>query len=622
MSNRKPPTNKWDQWRADNGSPLLEFAENHYALGDDAPVPGLFSIINSPYLAQPFRAWCDPMVREVTTQFAAQMGKNMMTEIVMSFIPIFMPGNVLFYGQTDDDAEEFFEKRALPRMRSISLLQHMFPSEDSKLFRQADRQNSLMLPHMWMMPLGVNDSNTRGKSAPYILNDELHIQGSRWTKGMRAKCKERGSAYWDSKVLNTSTAGDEGSEIDLAINEGTFEMWTLACPECEQLVNMRWNAEPRMISWQPPKGDEAAWQRMYPDKKHWNFQEVRKQIRFICPNPKCKCQHRDSTELRREMNRLAQYVVTNKLASPDHRSFQASQLAAWWKSYEEIVERWIKATELQKRGDTKELRLCIIECFGETWSFQSTPGNQINLAGGYALADHFDWDEEFVRIMTVDVQEKGGRHMWAVVRAWAQDGRSRLVGAHRCDSWISVKAVQQKYGVQNNSVGVDARFQAKEVREVCGVNGWIWLMADEGKNREYDHPGPGGAIIKKPFSIRKFPDLFQGTRKQGTLYPKGFHFSKEWAMECLHARLIGAADGWEYPNDVDTLVFEGTHTKKCSYLEQLGSWVRAEEKDKKTNEIYNIWKQIFKDDHIRACEEMNLVMAALKGIVRLDVQMD
>jgi hypothetical protein len=623
MSSRKKATsavkNPWDVWRQEHWSPLLEFAENHYVLGDDAPVPGLFNIWNSPYLAEPFKAWCDPSISEITMQLAAQLGKNMMTEIVMSYIPLHMPGNVLFYAQTDEDAEEFMEKRALPRMRSIQVLEHLMPSENVKGHRQASRDCSIILPHMWMMPLGVNDSNTRGKSAPYVLNDELHIQ-NRWTKGMRSKCKERTSAFWDSKVLNTSTAGDEGSEIDLAFLDGSMEMWTLACPECKQLVNMRWNKKPRMISWEPVDGEEG-WNRMYPEKKKWNFQEVRKNIRFICPNPKCGCQHRDSTELRREMNRLAQYVVTNPNAPEDHRSFQANQLAAWWKSYEEIVERWIKATELQKTGDTKELRLFIIEALGETWNFQITPGTQVNLSGGYSIADTFKWDEEFTRFMTVDVQEKGSRHMWVVIRAWAQDGVSRLVWAGRCNSWTEVKDIRKLYEVNPGHVAVDCRYVMKEVQEVCGLNGWIWLMADGGKHKDFVHEGPGGTRVTKPFSPPKFPDVFRGTKRQGTLFPKGFHFSEDWAVEALHNRIIGQGTRWELPHDIETLKFPGTYTKECSYMEQLQSWVRAEETDKKTNEVVQFWKQIFKDDHIHADEEMQLVMAALKGIVPLDVEL-
>lgn len=619
----------WQKWRQEHWSPLLEFAENHYVLGDDAPVPGLFNIINSPYLAEPFKAWCDARVREVTLQIAAQMGKNMMTEIVMAFIALHMPGNVLFYSQTDEDAEEFMEKRALPRFRSIDVLRHLMPMEGVKGYRQAERDTSIILPHMWMQPYGVNDSNTRSKSAPYVLNDELHIK-ARWTPGMRSKCKERGSSFWNRKTLNTSTAGDEGSEIDIALKEGTNEVWALGCPECHKLVVLKddstirkWSEKPRIVSWEPVDG-EKGWERMYPNKERWNFQEVRKNLRFICPH--CQCQHRDSLELRREMNRVAKYVITNPTAPEDHRSFQASQLASWWKSFDEITERWIKAREKQKQGDTKELRLFVIECLGETWNFQITPGGQVNLAGTYELSEpgKFEWEHEYELMMTGDVQEKGGRHIWYVIRAWAKGGKSRLVAAGRAESWLDFQRIQKLHAVPDNHVGVDARFATKEVQEICGLNKWRWLQADEGENKMYAHPGPGGrGIVQRPFSVRKNVNVYAGTSKQGQLFAKGFNYSKSWVREVLHYRLIGQGSPWELPQDVDKLSnWKGTRVAITSYMEQLHSWKRAEKLDKQTNEVEELWTQVYRDDHIRACEEEQIIMASLLGIVPLDVAVE
>lgn len=358
---------------------------------------------------------------------------------------------------------------------------------------------------------------------------------------------------------------------------------------------------------------------MYPDKKRWNFQEVRKAIRFRCPH--CHCEHKDSLDLRREMNRLAKYIITNPNAPEDHRSFQANQLAAWWKGYEEIVERSIKATELQKTGDLKELRLFIIESLGETWQMQNSPDTQADLSGGYSINDEFKWEEEAIRFMTVDVQDKDGRHFWVVVRAWSKEGESRLVRCARKNSWLELDEFRKENLVSPGHVGVDCRFRPKEVRENTGKRGWLWLMAAEGKNREWLHPGPvPNTTVRKIFSDRKMVDVFQGTRQQGMLFAPGFQFSKEWAMECLANRINGLGTAWKLPHDIHMLPkFQGTRVPKCTYMEQLHSWTRYEETDKKTNAKFERWKQVFGDDHFRAAEELQLVMAALKGYVPLDV---
>lgn len=586
-------------------SPLLDFMEEHYEILPPAPITGMFKIENSPWLAEPMHAFCDSEIREITLQLAAQLGKNLCAEGIISYTPLHAPGNILFYGQTDDDAEMFATSRALKRARSIPILQHIWP--DTK---GAAKNNQVHLGHMTLEFLGANKSNARGKSAPYLICDEKHLP--QW-QGMGKIVRKRVSAFWDHKILNISTAGEEGCEIDLDYQRGSMEDWHLGCPNCGKPIRLRWSQEVQTIIWEAlnPDADKL----MHPEKGKWNFREVRKNVRYRCPHPGCGCEERDSYPLKLEMNRLGNYFCDNPDASPDHRSFHVSQIAAPWVSWEAIVEEWILAIEQAKTGDLSNLRTFIIETMGQTWQKRISNTSTAHVTGDYQMIDMvFYWEEEKDRFATVDVQERGGRHFWVVVRAWGAGGVSRLVNAYRAESWDHVENLITADRVNAKRVGVDSRHATEEVKEMCARKGWHYMVADMTRD-EYEWKGPGNTKIKRPFKRSVWHDtrIRKEANQRLKQFAHGIIFSKDWARGVLANRISGQGTEWGLPSDINNLQFKGTAKIESSYLGQLNSWVEKEVDVKKTGEKSTQWVQINTDDHIRACEEMQLVLAAMSG---------
>lgn len=575
-------------------SPLLDFMEEHYEILPPAPITGPFLIENSPWAAEPMHALCDPQIREVTTQWAAQGGKNLISEGFISYTLLHAPGNILFYGQTDVTAEEFAIQRVIPRAKSIPILQNIWPTT-----KGAAKQNQIHLGHLTLEFLGANPSNTRGKSAPYVICDEKHL--NQW-QGMGKIVRKRCSAFWDHKILNISTAGEEGCEIDLDYLRGSQEDWHLGCPACQRPVLLAWSQEVQTIIWTPPEGTE----------KPTAMRDIRKLVRFRCPYPDCKCEERDSTPLRKEMNRLGNYVCNNVDASQDHRSFHVSQIAYPWVSWESMVEEWILALEQTRTGDLSNLKTFIIETMGHTWQRRVSNASTAYVTGDYQILDMvFQWDDEKERFATVDVQERGGRHFWVVIRAWAGGGRSRLVNAHRAESWDHVERLIEEYHVKPKRVGVDSRYAAEEVKEMCARTGWHYMVADMTRE-EYPWKLATGATVMRPYKRTSWHDtrLKDGQMRQ---YAHGIIFSKTWARSVLANRIGGQGTEWGLPSDINNLVYKGTAKIESSYMAQLNSWVEKEEEHKKTGVKLLIWVQTNYDDHIRACEEMQLVLAAISG---------
>jgi hypothetical protein len=543
----------------------------------------------------------DPAIREVTNMFGAQGAKNLIVEGFISYSLGNCPGNVLFYGQTDEDAKQFADTRAVKRARAIPILQHIWP--DTKA---AKKGNQIQLAHASIEFLGVSKSNIEGKSGPFVLCDEKHLP--QW-EGMSRIVKQRASAYWDHKIINISTGGDEGSEIDDDYKRGSMEDWHLGCPACHRLVKLVWSAETKLIQWQSPaKGDKT------------NFRELRKTVRFVCPHEGCGCEERQSVPLMMEMNRLAAYVCNNPDASPDHRSFHVAQIAYPWSNWEAQVEEWIHACEKAETGDVSNLRNFIIRVMAHTWERRVNNSSTAHVTGDYEITDRiFLWADEAgnplerERFGTVDVQERGGRHFWVCVRAWGAGGSSRLVNAYRCESWDEVERRLDENKIAAKRVGVDSRHATEEVKEVCARKGWHYMVADMTRT-EYEWKGPGATKVRRPYKRSSWHDSRVLNGQRVRQYAHGIIFSKTWARSVLANRIAGAGTPWGLPSDVNQLVFRGTAKIESSYMSQLNSWVEKEEPDKKTGELKAHWVQVNTDDHLRACEEMQLVLAAISGL--------
>ena len=590
-------------------NPIAKFAADNYVLGADSAISGKYHIENSPFHADVFRALHNPQYREVTCRFASQLGKNLISEIWTGYVIAHAPGNMLVNGQTDEDIELFVRDRLFKRLANLDCLTPVWP------YKKGDfpKGGELHLAHMYVLALGANLANLQGKSARYILNDEVHL----WKPGMLDNARDRCSAFWDAKMLNISTAGDDESDEAHAFEQGSQDSWHLGCPECKKKVRLmgKWSGgKERVIVWE---SDDVT----KPKNKKWNWQELRKTIKFKCPY--CQADFDDSLQNRIEMNRLGGYISLNPNAAPDKKSFHCSQVAAPWVTWEELVERWIKSVERLRTGDVSLLKNFVIKRLAETWEDQTPSGSNAIITGGYAIKEDFQWEKEAQRFLAVDVQERGGRHFWAVARAWAQFGESRLIRPERLVGWADIDQMAKDLRIPANKVCVDARYATNEVIENCARYGWTWMQADEskdGKRKFYAHKSDETENnIMRPFSQLVSRDPGIGTRNQARKLAYGCHFSKDWVRDSIQRRILGEGIEWGLPDDIEDLTWEGTNTKQTNYLDQLNSWMCAEKTDPQTNKVKKIWKMIRRDDHLRACEEMQLIMAAGQNLIPSEV---
>ena len=81
--------------------------------------------------------------------------------------------------------------------------------------------------------------------------------------------------------------------------------------------------------------------------------------------------------------------------------------------------------------------------------------------------------------MSVDVQESGGFHTWVLVRAYNDEGKSRMVWAGRLETWGDIEAKAEEFKVLPKMVFIDSGDQTRDVYYQCCLHGWIALVGSD-----------------------------------------------------------------------------------------------------------------------------------------------
>ena len=101
-------------------------------------------------------------------------------------------------------------------------------------------------------------------------------------------------------------------------------------------------------------------------------------------------------------------------------------MGVWWISWKKLVLEWLKAIEEKKKGNIEPTKAFIMKRLAQVWN------EEVDLKADWQILDdrkaaydpEDEWEEEFRRFLTVDMQKD---HFWYVCRAWAKGGASRLI---------------------------------------------------------------------------------------------------------------------------------------------------------------------------------------------------
>jgi hypothetical protein len=529
-------------------------------------------------------AFKDPRVKEIANVAVTGFGKTTIFEVCGSYTVAQDPGDMLMLGQNDKLVKDWMESRFLKVLRRSPWTRDFIPTGRD---RADAKKTSIIFRHMALFTGGANESNTQEKSMRYCFGDEVW----QWKHGIIGEFLKRHHNRLNRKMLLQSQGGNEGTEWHEFCRNGKWYDGHHQCPSCKE--------------WSPVQMKNLKREIIRDESGEYHWPEIFASVRYVCPS--CEEEFPDTDSNRRQWAKCKPVWNGNK-HFPDRVTYSWTFMTVWTKTWAEIMKLWILANDQAKRGNLEPLRQFVNKDLGQFWEEPTdTPALQ---SGGepYAKLNFHEgekWEGEHFRYMKIDVQ-KG--HFWAVIRACKIGGASRLLWEGKVDTWQTLFALQDRYGIENKSVAIDGAYEidevVRQVRQHCGpdIDGWWNILIGEEAAKGYAYDIGSGKRAKRVWRIYS---KWQHSTTSAQIRYRTIRFSNLRAKDALKGQMALPDGHFGIPIDISK-----------DYRDQMASEVKREVSP-------GVWRwQKIKEhygNHLWDCEVMGIVLMAIRGVLRIDI---
>lgn len=395
-----------------------------------------FLIEKTPYVEGIHDALDDPRKRMIVVKGPARAVKTTAAENYLLKVGMFGPArNVLWYMHSEPDLRAYVEERVDFFMREHDRLAdkiHTGRGGRGKWnLRRVDGQK-------WEW-LAANASTTRGRSAPFIVADEIDAMRPAIGDAIKTLIKNRqreygalGKAYVASHPDRGPTAG-----IDQLLVDSDMRLRYWDCPHCAHKISPAVEApKERRVVWNVPEMMKANAEEMDRDQLlDW----VEQHVHLICPH----CEGHISNEERLVLDRAGQWIgkgqsidehenVSGEIVATEVAGFVIHAFMAPFVTLGGLAREYVDALlTYQETGSDELLRQVHVKSMGETHQDPDDPAAQTrdwketkaaHLDTGYRLKT-VPRGVDFLTMM-VDVQ---GNRFEAGVWGWSRNRECWLI---------------------------------------------------------------------------------------------------------------------------------------------------------------------------------------------------
>lgn len=556
----------------------------------------------SPQLNKIAHACVDDEHTQVAVRAATGGSKTTLLEILTPYIISQEPGPMLLIGQNDEMVKEWHESRLSKVLNSCEPVTRLFPTDQNKR-----RKEAIIFPHMELFLGGANLSTLQEKSMRYVWCDECWT----WKPGMIGEAKARHHDRWNRKTILVTQGWDFGHEMDKEFDSGTLNTWGFHCGKCGDWQPYLWGDEHRKL---------GVCYELKTSDGEIDWEATARNVYYQCKH--CSETWDDTTGKRRAMSDRGEYSESDRRGIPGHISFTYPAYAVWWVPWLKLVQEWVNANEQKRFGHLEPLKQFVQKRKAEVWvEEEMLVGDDLDATkGGFNIGS--SWPDEAERFQTNDVQEKGGRHFFSGVGAFAKDGRARVLWAGRLDSWEEVRAKQLEYEIRGMRVGSDAAHETEEVEAMCARFGWVSLIGDDRLSWQHPDPDNKDQFIDKPYSRHKKIVLGLGTKAQGKAgFCYRFFWSNPFFKDLVHRRMHGRGLPIGVADDIDEVASYMDGRKRIGFWDHMRANQKIRRRNKTTGQEEVIWTRIgSRPDHYLDAVRMLLVMAAIGGCLGIEME--
>jgi hypothetical protein len=532
----------------------------------------------------------DEGIREMDVMCSAQSAKTETMLVALLWIIVNDPGPILWLTKNKEEAKKLVKMRLGYMMEACTPVRERMPRE-----RGQKMTLEIYFPGAPLVIAGA-DSLAALQSTPYryIFCDENRS----YKPGAAQMVAKRVRSFTHNyKFLKFSTPGDKKAPTHAGYEEGDRRRRLVPCPACGLENNVcDWGDKntPGGLKWDTNETTK-------PDGQ-WNWDEMAKTIRYKCWNPECDHAWTDKLSDRKYLSRVGRWERQNPNAASDHATFWWSGILPWWVAFREQVEEYLKARESLKYGDPAPMKVHVCETRGLPWSDDWIYEDEQDWVEGRELDynPNEKWDKEIDRIATMDVQGKGGRHYWYVIRALSAAGGSRLLAYGKADSKTEMDQILDYWEVKQSNRCWDAAHFSTEVYNYVVASGYKQKALRGDYRDEFVVAG------KRTIWQTVQADPAMGTSQQGRVRPiELWQWSKYGALDRLDLLKRGAIGDWR--------IFKGTDER---YRTQMTAWERRDKELGRGQTVKQWYCRKKGNEHLHACEEMQVVAAVIKGLLR------
>lgn len=560
---------------------VTEWAEANLYLSERvSSSAGPYSTMLTPYVREPLETFKDEKIRLMVLCWGAQTSKTTTILAGMGYRLDMKPTPTMWVMPNENLARSFSEYRWMPMVDDCPALARHKPNNPDRY--------KLMEQHFDKMSIwffGSNSpANLASRSVGLLCCDETDKMAEATSKEANSLqlAEVRTKTYPLSLTIQTSTPTTEYGHIWQAFKRGDQRYFYVPCPFC---------GEEQTLEWPNVKWDETAKNA----EGEWDNEKVRRSAYYEC----CKCKGKISDGHKTKMLRSGKWKSTNSNPEPQVRSYHLSGLYSPWETFGKLACQF-----LSDKKSVLGLQNFVNSVLAQPWVDIEEESQDIKISGaGYRMGEQ--WSECETRIISADIQEAKGFHMWVVVRGWKRSGESRLEWCGRLETWDALRALQLDWKVPDKMVFLDSGDQTRQVYYQACKWGWTCLLGSD--SQSFVHVTKNGRIIR-PYSTINWGDPLSGTNRtaqsEGLAKPRCpvIKWSNPAVKDILALLRGNKMSKWEIPDD-------------CP--EEWHNHMNAEVKRPKFNPLSGrtkmIWYRLRKENHLRDAECMNLTGAMLSG---------
>ena len=531
--------------------------------------------------------FADESVRNITCMCSAQSAKTLTVLVLLAWAIAEDPGPILWVTKNEDEAKKIAKSRLMPLLERCAPVARKLPQS-----RQAKMTCEIYFPGA---PLVIASAENKAalQSTPfrYLLLDEARS----YPPGALEMVSKRTRSYaYNYKKVIISTPDEEGDAMHQSYLDGNQCVYHVKCqnPDCGHEQPLEWRDKDDIggMRWDVNEDTKVEGQ--------YVFDKLLDTVRWECE--KCGAKVHDVQKERKALSNSGRWIAQNEKAPSDTKSYHWGALLPWWPSWKEQVREFLKAVRAMQWANHEPLKSFVNETKGLPWTDRMRYAKEekfiYSRQQDYSSAEH--WDQEVRRFMTIDVQGKGGRHFYYVIRSWGKSAASRLMSCGKCFTIEELKEIARENGVNPDNMIFDSGHFTTEVYRYIIESGYRF-KAFKGEDREYFRRKDGKKIWDQTDVDPAIGTVGQGKVKRIPL----FLYSKEACLDRLAMLQNGQMGDWAFPKDVPDY-----------YALQVTANDRRERVDK--NGVTRMeWYKKRSDDHIASCELMQVGAAAMMNLL-------